>query len=42
MVLLVDRIQGWQLEALEVKVAWVRLWILDFLQVEEDHKEKEW
>ena len=42
MVLLADRIQEWRLEALEVKVAWVRLWKLDFPVVEEDHKEKEW
>ena len=42
MVLLVDRIQVWRLEALEVKVAWVRLWKSDFPVVEEDHKEKDW
>ena len=42
MVLLVDRTQEWRLEVLEVKVAWVGLWKLDYPQVVEGHKRKEW
>lgn len=39
---LVDKIQEWGLEALEVLGAWVRLWRWGYPPLEEGRKEKEW
>ena len=39
---MVDRMQGWQLVALEVLEAWARLWKLGFPQEDEGRKGGEW